>query len=248
MSSNPQFTWSHGGVIRAPRDRKRLSLIFTGGHFGEGIEVVLDALARRKAPGSFFFTGDFLHDPKHVAAIHRLVADGHYLGPHGHAHLLYCPWEDRSKTLVRKEEFTTDLHRNMDELQPFGFPREKMTWWIPPYEWYNDEISAWSVEAGIRLFNFSPGTLSHTDYTEDDAKNFRSSQVIYHSILDYEKREADGLNGFLLLTHVGAGAKRTDKFFLQLEALLVELEARGYTFERVDEILADAPMEPEATP
>ena len=36
---------------------------------------------------------------------------------------------------------------------------------IPPYEWYNREIAAWSRELGLTLFNFTPGTSSNADYT-----------------------------------------------------------------------------------
>ncbi|MCC6547555.1 polysaccharide deacetylase family protein [Candidatus Sumerlaeota bacterium] len=236
------FEFSHGGVIRAPREHKELALIFTGGDFGEGTGHVADVLAEEKVPGSFFFTGGFLEEDSNKVAIRKLIHDGHYLGPHSHEHLLYCPWDDRNKTLVTREQFMSDLVKNITALEHFGVPRAQIGWWIPPYEWYNDEISKWSLEMGIRLFNFSPGTLSNTDYTTDDAKNFRSSDTIWNSILEYEEKQSDGLNGFLLLTHVGAGEKRTDKFFLRLRALVRELRARGYALKRVDDLLAEAPI------
>lgn len=132
-----------------------------------------------------------------------------------------------------------DLRRNRDELAALGVPREKMTWWIPPFEWYNEEISRWSAEENIRLFCFTPGTLSHADYTEESAPTYRSSETIYRSILAWEEKEEDGLNGFLLLTHVGAGDGRSDKFFRRLPELIRELKARGYGFRRVDELLRD---------
>jgi peptidoglycan/xylan/chitin deacetylase (PgdA/CDA1 family) len=235
------FTWSHGSIIRGPRDEKKIALIFTGGDFGEGSLVVLDTLKQRGLKGSFFFTGDYLRKPAHAEPLRRVVAEGHYLGPHGDAHLLYCPWDDRDKTLVTKQEFTDDLLKNINDIVALGVPREQITWWIPPYEWYNNQITDWSLDAGMRLFNFTPGTLSHTDYTEDDAKNYRGCDLIYNSILDFEAKNEDGLNGFLLLTHVGAGEKRTDKFFNRLGSLIDDLKARGYTFVRVDEMLKNAP-------
>ncbi|HMZ52519.1 MAG TPA: polysaccharide deacetylase family protein [Candidatus Sumerlaeota bacterium] len=237
------FEFSYGGVIRAPRDKKEMALIFTGGDFAEGANHVAEVLAEEKVPGSFFFTGDFLENPANRNAIRKLVHDGHYLGPHSYEHLLYCPWEDREKTLVTREQFMSDLVKNITALENFDVPRARITWWIPPYEWYNDDISNWSRELGLRLFNFTPGTLSHTDYTTDDAKNHRSCDTIWKSIFDYEEKQADGLNGFMLLTHVGAGDKRTDKFFLRLRALVRELRARGYDLKPVDELLANAPQQ-----
>ena len=57
----------------------------------------------------------------------------------------------------------------------------------------------------IQLINYTPGTLSNADYTLDADKNYRSSETIYNSIIDYEKKRPAGLNGFILLMHVGAG-------------------------------------------
>jgi len=135
------FTWAFGGVIRGKRDEKVMSLIFTGGDYGEGTEIVLDALEKHGIRGSFYFTGDFLKSPVHLEYIERMLAGGHVVGPHGHAHLLYAPWEDRSKTLVTQEEFSEDLRKNVEELSRLGVLCEDMVWWIPPYEWYNDDIS-----------------------------------------------------------------------------------------------------------
>ncbi|MEO7300755.1 MAG: hypothetical protein ABI042_19490 [Verrucomicrobiota bacterium] len=112
-----------------------------------------------------------------------------------------------------------------------------MKFWIPPFEHYNEEIVSWSRELGLTLINFSPGTRSNADYTEDDAKNFVSSQIIFDSILKPEREDPNGLKGFLLLLHFGVGPKRTDKMHERLGALLDELQKRGYEFVRVDELL-----------
>lgn len=240
------FDWVRGGVVRGPRDKKQIALVFTGGGFGEGTLSILDALKSRGIHGAFFFTGDYIRTPEYREGIRRILAEGHYLGPHSDKHLLYCPWDDRDKTLVTRAEFEADLKKNIDDLVALGARRDQISWWIPAYEWYNQDIADWSLDMGMRVFNFTPGTLSHTDYTEDDAKNYRDCDTIYNSVLDYESSHADGLNGFLLLSHVGAGAKRTDKFFKRLPALLDELTRRGYSFVRVDEMLAQAPMKAES--
>ncbi|CAN5307530.1 hypothetical protein BH09SUM1_BH09SUM1_28910 [soil metagenome] len=238
------FEWSYGGVIRAPRNEKRIALIFTGGDFGEGNEIVLDALQAAGAKGSFFFTGTYMDKKEFRPHIERIVREGHYLAPHSHGHLLYAPWDNRDVTLVNCEEFRKDLEANLAQIAAFGVPRENSQWWIPPFEWYNDQISMWSREMGMRLFNFSPGTLSNADYTEDDDKKFRSSETIYKSILNCDDLKPNGLSGFLLLSHVGSSPKRTDKFYLRLGTLLKDLKLRGYSFSRVDELLAQCPLEP----
>lgn len=112
-----------------------------------------------------------------------------------------------------------------------------MRWFIPPYEWYNRQIVEWTRALGLELFNYTPGTRSNADYMLDSDPRFISSQRIYQSILDREAADKDGLNGFLLLLHVGAGPERTDKMHPYVGRLVDELRGRGYQFATVEELL-----------
>lgn len=128
-----------------------------------------------------------------------------------------------------------DLRANYKAMEKFGIRKENARYFLPPFEWYNDTISAWTRQEGLQLINFSPGTLSHADYTTPDLRNYRSSETIYQSITAYEKQ--NGMNGFILLVHIGTAPARTDKFYARLEALIVHLKKEGYSFARVDALL-----------
>lgn len=80
-------------------------------------------------------------------------------------------------------------------------------------------------EAGLTLINHTAGTLSAADYTGESDTNFVSSRAILESILTRE--ELSGLNGWVLLFHLGAGPSRTDKFHPHLGGLIDELSRRG---------------------
>jgi peptidoglycan/xylan/chitin deacetylase (PgdA/CDA1 family) len=149
--------------------------------------------------------------------------------------LLYCTWDKSKKTLVSKEAFTADLRANLKKLTRFGAHPQR--YFLPPYEHFNGDIAAWTAQLDLQLINFTPGTRSNADYTENAAANFVSSRVIYESILRHERHEPHGLNGFLLLLHLGAGPRRTDKFHTHFGELLDDLAAKGYQFVRVDELL-----------
>jgi peptidoglycan/xylan/chitin deacetylase (PgdA/CDA1 family) len=226
-----------GGIIRGPKDQKIIALEFTGHEFAEGGEVILDELARHQAKASFFLTGDFLANPEFEPLIRRIIREGHYLGPHSDKHLLYCPWEGPKNTLVTRPQFTSDLENNLKQIQRFGVPRAQIQYWLPAYEWYNQEIVDWSAQMGLTLVNYSPGTRSNADYLEESAKNFISSQTILESILKKEQEGPTGLNGFLLLLHIGTGPARTDKMHRHLGKLLDDLSGKGYRFVRIDELL-----------
>jgi peptidoglycan/xylan/chitin deacetylase (PgdA/CDA1 family) len=237
LSTKP-WTIVEGGVVRGDTSKKSLALIFTGGDFGEGTGHILDVLKANQIKASFFFTGGYIGKPEHQEYLKRIVAEGHYLGPHSDAHALYCPWEDRSKTLVTEEFFKTDLKKNIEDLRRYGALRDesKPVYFIPPYEWYNGDQSRWARQMNVLLFNFTPGSGSNRDWAPEDHKSFVSSQKIVEDILAYERRDEHGLNGFLLLLHVGS--QRKDKTFLLLDPLVRELVKRGYRFQRVDELLS----------
>ena len=237
IQRDPRWQLDHGGIVRGDTATRSIALIFTGGDFGEGCEHILATLARFRVQASFFLTGAFLSRPEHSPFLERMRAEGHYVGPHSQAHLLYCPWEDRSRSLVSREEFQADLQENIERLQETGaLARRGPIFFIPPYEWYNERHVRWANEMGVVLFNFTPGSGSHRDWIPEGEKGFVPATTIVEDILAYEQRDPHGLNGFLLLLHLGA--QRQDKVYLHLHLLLEELLRRGYHLVRVDQLLA----------
>lgn len=235
-----RFEYDHGGIIRGDRTRRELALVFTGGEFGEGTAEVLGVLRERGVQASFFLTGAYLAVPEQRAQVRRMVADGHYVGPHSHGHLLYCPWDERARSLVDEATFRADLLANVAELRACGaLPPGAPIWFVPPYEWFNREQVAWAARLGITLVNFTPGSGSNRDYVPETDPRFVPSTRIRDGILEFERAAPDGLCGFLLLLHLGSA--RVDKMHAQLGPLVDALVARGYRLLRIDELLdADA--------
>jgi peptidoglycan/xylan/chitin deacetylase (PgdA/CDA1 family) len=231
------FICESGAIVRGDTTKKELALVFTGDAFADGGEHIMSVLKNQKITGSFFFTGNFYRNPDFKKLIHSLKSDGHYLGGHSDSHLLYCDWNNRDSLLVTKKEFMNDLENNYRIMKRFGISGREALYFLPPYEWFNDSISAWTNSMGLRLINFTPGTLSNADYTTPDMSSYRSSEVIYRSILDFENENETGLNGFILLIHIGAAPERKDKFYFFLDDLITELELRGYQFKRIDVLL-----------
>lgn len=232
--------WTHerGGVTRLDSLSKTVYLAFTGHEFaGEG-ETIVKALSRRRICASFFFTGDFYRNPACAPLIRSIRAGGNYLGAHSDKHLLYAPWEKRDSLLVGSDEFFADLGRNYRAMGAFGIRARDAKYFLPPFEWYNESIAGWTHMAGLTLVNFTPGTSSNADYTTPAmGGKYRSSDRIFGSILDAEKSSQHGLNGYILLMHVGTDPGRKDKFARKLDALIAELQRRGYgfgTFSRPD--------------
>ena len=134
--------------------------------------------------------------------------------------------------------FKADLQKNIDDLRALGALRDAGTAGLlhPALRVVQrrpDPLGArrWAS----LLFNFTPGSGSNRDYAPEGHKSFVPSTKLVDDILAYEHKDPHGLNGFLLLLHLGS--QRKDKVHPHLGRLLDELAARGYAFVRVDEML-----------
>lgn len=232
-----------GAIIRGDRSRKNIALVFTGHSFGEGGKEIATVLKKRGVKASFFLTGDFYRNRRFRSIIRELKAAGNYLGTHGDKHLLYNDWQKKDSLLVTKEAFIKDLRDNEAAMKKAGIDPSEALYFLPSYEWYNDSIVWWTNQLGRHLVNYTPGTLSHADYTRLKDKNYRSSARILESI--HQKEAQDKLNGFLLLLHIGTGPGRPDPFWKELDQLISWLQEQGYQLKTVPELLFTGRVPPD---
>jgi peptidoglycan/xylan/chitin deacetylase (PgdA/CDA1 family) len=226
----------YDAIIRGDANAKKLALIFTGDEYGESTEPILDVLKQRKIKAGLFVTGNFVRQGTLWPLLKRAIAEGHYVGLHSDSHPLYASWDKRDKTLITEAFFKKDLGKNIAGLRAIGaLEHDQPVLFIPPFEHYNRDHAHWSRELGMILFNMTPGSGSNRDYIKEGAPHFTGSQKIYDDILAYERKDSHGLNGFVLLLHLGSGRK--DPFHPMLGPLCDELKKRGYEFERIDRLL-----------
>lgn len=129
-----------------------------------------------------------------------------------------------------------DLAKNIDDLKHLGASLGSPVLFIPPYEWFNADQVRWAKSMNVQLFNFSPGSGSNRDYMPESDPRFVSSRKIFDDILAYEKRDPHGLNGYVLLLHLGA--ERNDKFPPFLDQLIGNIQSLGYQFIRIDQMVS----------
>lgn len=237
QTNHSACTYAAGAIIRGDTSRKTLTLVFTGDEFADGGQTIRRVLKQQKVPAAFFLTGKFYANRAFQPLIKQLKADGHYLGPHSDQHPLYCDWQKRDSLFITQEAFNKDLAANYRKMQALGISKSAAPYFLPPYEWYNDTIAQWTKAAGLQLVNFTPGTRSNADYTTPAMKSYRSSGEIYKSVLQYADTEPAGLNGFMLLLHIGTDPARTDKFYRRLNELITDLKKRGYRFVTIHQLL-----------
>lgn len=224
-------------ITRGDTTKKQLALVFTGHEFADGGMYIAEVLKKHRVPASFFLTGTFYETPAFAPVINRLKRDGHYLAAHSGRHLLYCDWGKRDSLLVTRRQFEEDLALNYKAMDRFGIPAAH--YFLPPYEWYNDSIVHWTASLGLQLVNFSPGTRSTADYTYPEmGKNYRDSENILESVTAFENQRPAGLNGYILLLHIGTDPRRIDKFYFQLRKLIRYLQGKDYAFVTIPRLLS----------
>lgn len=226
---------SHGAITRMDTTRREIWLCFTAHDFKDGFSFITSTLKSHNIRGSFFLTGDFLRNSENASLIRKLVSDGNYIGPHSDKHLLYCDWSKRDSLLVSKKQFISDLSDNYSALEKYGITRGKAHVFLPPYEWYNDTIAAWTRSIGLTLINMSAGTKTSQDWTVPlPGKPYYKTADLVKDLFSFEEKKR--LNGYILLIHPGTDPLRKDKFYLKLDSILTSLEKKNYKFRTFSEI------------
>ena len=234
-----KYQSSQGAYIRGDSTKKEIALIFTGDEFGDGLTAIANTLAKQKINGSFFLTGRFYRNKSFQPGIKKLYAQKNLMGSHSDMHLLYNDWTKRDSILVTKDSLLNDLIKSKKSILATGVqPKDMTSFFIPPYEWWNNETAQWLREAGMTVFSFTPGTTSNADYTYPEmGKSYRSSEEIINNIKRFNETRPAGLNGVVLLIHAGTDPRRKDKLYYRLDELIEYLKKQGYQFKRVDEML-----------
>lgn len=222
-----------GAIVRHNADSAVIYLIFSADSMFEGAPAALSVLDARGIKASFFLTGNFIRRHQNSALIHRILNSGHYIGGHSDRHILWADWNDERTPLVTEDSMLADVRGNLAALDSMGIPANDCRWFLPPFEWIGPGQAATLTDSlGIKIINPTPGIQIYRDYTTPDMTEYHSSDSILRQLYDYERRK--GLNGALLIMHLGTQEARTDKLYYHLPEIIDSLSALGYTFGRLD--------------
>jgi len=213
-----------------------VALVFTGHDLSEGTAEVLASLKHNGVKGSFFLTGDYLRTPGFKPYVRQMLSDGHWISGHSDKHILVSDWGSREVLLVKRDSFVADLKANLKALEGAGVKREQLSYYIPSYEWYNSETVDWAKAVGLNSVNYTPGIRTAADYTYPEmGGRYLSSTAILDNLWSYEARY--GLNGFLILIHMGTDDRRKDKLYHHLDDIISILKGKGYQLVDVPDLL-----------
>ncbi len=232
------FTYVQGAIVRGDSTKKEIAFVFTADETGEGLPAIIQTLKKENVRGNFFFTGRFYRNEAFKNAVEKLKHDGHYLGPHSDQHLLYCDWVKRDSLFVTKDSFDHDIEQALQTMKANRLPVHHPQFFIPPYEWWNDSIAAWSKAKELTLINFTPGIRTNADYTWPEmGASYKSSEWLIKWLKETITTHPEKFQGSIVLIHAGTDDRRRDKLYTRLSEIIWVLKKHGFTIKRIDELL-----------
>jgi len=226
-----------GTIIRGPRSRPRVALLFSCRESDVNATALLQTLKMLQTRASFFVSSSFLNQAGNVPLVQSMLADGHYVGPQADT------WVQVGKGSQSQNTATivsSEVEEHLSRLAALGINRNDVRYFLPTSDQLTPAVVEQARSVGLTMVAGTSGTLSFASATAEGTKEFVSSEAIVASILQIENR-SKGLNGFLLLFPFESGARRADLFYPHFTGLIRKLRQDGYEFVRVDELLDNSP-------
>ncbi len=246
-------------ITRGDLTVREVAFTFDGGAEDNVAGEILDILWARKIQATMFLTGGFIRS--HPDLVRRMVDEGHEVGNHTdtHPHLTTYEKDHRQQTLPNvTREFLVGQLRRAEESFRLVTGQAMAPFWRAPYGEHNAQIRAWAAEAGYRHISWTRGAGVAEDLDTLDWVADRSSRI-YHSreeivtrILEFGHGRPEGINGGIILMHLGSNRK-TDRPHEGLPQLLRTLQSQGYRIATISDLLDRLPggrrfVTPAATP
>lgn len=233
----PERTPEAFNLVRAPEGSREILLTFDGGSNANSTPAILDTLKAERVRATFFLTGEYMQ--RYPELVRRIASEGHVVGNHtfSHPHLTTFSFNGRHSTLsgVTEEFLRSQLARTNDLFKLIA-GRAMDPYWRAPFGEINRQILRWGRDAGYTHVFWTP-YLDTMDWVPSPGEPmFRTPQQILAHILAQEAKRSGGVDGGIVLMHLGSERKEDLRADRILPDLIARLRAKSYRFATVDEV------------
>ena len=225
--------------------KKQVALTFDGAAHSQETNAILDTLKSRGVRATMFLTRDFIL--RSLGLVRRMASEGHVVGNHTatHPHLTTLERNGLQETTpgVTREYLETELKKVQEACAQNNIALAPI--WRAPYGETNRAINAWAEGLGLKHIGWTQGTTWRTTMDTNDwvvspgDKGFFHPQEVIEKLLRFGKGTAYGLNGGIILMHLGT-LRKEGKMVTALGTLIDSLRNRGYEFVTVPQMLEAA--------
>ncbi|MFH0919943.1 MAG: polysaccharide deacetylase family protein [Fibrobacterota bacterium] len=241
----PNLYAEHLNFSRGDFHKKWIALTFDGAGHSQETEAILDTLRDRGVKATMFMTRGFILN--NLAKVRRMDSEGHVIGNHTstHPHLTTLEQNGLQETSpgVTQEFLARELNGMQEVCDKNSIPLPRI--WRAPYGEQNRAINAWGEALGYRHIGWTQGTTWRTTMDTNDwvvapgDKGFFYPQEVLQKLLQFGKGTEYGLNGGIILMHLGT-LRKEGKMVTALGTLIDSLKNRGYEFVTVPQMLDNA--------
>lgn len=231
-------------LSRGSLERRQVSLTFDGGSTDNDAEQILAILREHHLQVTIFLTGGFIQ--KFPDLTRRIVEDGHEVGNHtwNHPHLTTFAENHRHETLPDiTQAFVHDQLNRTAELFEKVTGQKMSPFWRAPFGEHNAQIRQWAAELGYRHIGWTLGrswrqSMDTLDWVADTSSTaYHTSEEILANLMNISDDETYGMNGGIILMHLGSLRQDSDHFYSVLPRLISGLQEKNYTLVKVSELL-----------
>jgi peptidoglycan/xylan/chitin deacetylase (PgdA/CDA1 family) len=231
--------------------KKVVALTFDGSALDNAVGDILDTLKSRNTRATVFLTGDFLRAFPDM--VRRILAEGHEAGNHtlSHPHLTSYAQDQTQTTLPSVTELF--LCRELMRTDSIFFTiagRHFSPIWRAPFGEKNRTICCWAQKCGYIHIGWRQGKtwrsgLDSNDWIPDEeTPGFHSPEEVRGKILALAQSGPDGINGGIILMHLGTLRKDAkNQVHRILGKLIDDLQNLGYEFVTVSEMLKNSEVD-----
>jgi peptidoglycan/xylan/chitin deacetylase (PgdA/CDA1 family) len=241
----PAFSHLVRPFYRGSLRKKVLALTFDGGSENNVSAEILDILRQAGIRCTFFLTGKFVE--RYPQTVRQIVEEGHEVGNHtySHPHLTEYAASGRQVTKTGVDrEFVQSQLKKMEEVFRELTGRDVVRLWRPPFGEHNREIRSWAAELGYRTVGWTVESQNGENFdtrdwvADPESENYLSAEEIRDMILKAADAVPNGLNGAIILMHLGSH-RSSDFPHRKLPEIIEKLRKRGYRFVTVSELIND---------
>lgn len=232
-------------------DKKLIAITFDGASHVNAANDILDTLMSRGVSSTVFLTGRFIR--KYPELVQRIVAEGHEVGNHTSTHPHLTSWgTTRSQTTL--PEITRDVIGR--ELANANGHFRKLTGhdmqplWRAPYGEKNKHICLWGQQYGYLHIGWKQARTWRNNFDTNDwvpdpeTPGYHTPQEILEKFNELAEAQPYGMNGAIILMHLGTTRKEKDKLVhFALGEILDQLREKDYEFVTVSVLLKESKVD-----
>ena len=224
-------------ILRGNVNRKKIALTFDAGSDDSNTLEILQILADHQLTCTLFLTGKFIE--QHPDLVRRMMEEGHEIGNHTYDHPHLTTYEQNYQHQLLPDISREFIHRQLLETDSvfYSFTGEHLQpYWRAPFGEYNDQLLTWAAEAGFLHISWTGSFDTHDWVTDENSSLFKTPNEIYDSIMTMEQEQNFGLNGVIMLMHLGSH-RRENHVYEVLPRLIQSVREKGYVLAKISDLL-----------